>query len=569
MKPANSRFIDSLVSRGIIDAGSLDALSKEVRRRGGRLGKVLVEKRLLSEDEFLSVASEELGLQRVDLAKFAIPLEVVGLLPERIMRRYGIFPVSHVGETVTIAVSDPTNLLAVDDVKSLTGFEVALVLAPAAAIAKLMDSHFSPGSGVDSAAAEATTKDRTTPSVEGEEGIDLALGAEESSSAPIVRMVNLILTQGITGRASDIHLEPYEDRVRVRYRVDGGLQEGPTIPRNNQAAVTARLKIVSGMDITETRVPQDGRFKVRIHGKEIDFRVSALPVTYGEKMVLRALDKTNLTVGLETLGFLPEPLADFQKAIATPYGMILVTGPTGSGKSTTLYAVLNRLNQEERNIVTVEDPVEYQVEGITQVQVRPEIGLSFANGLRALTRQSPDVMMVGEIRDYETADIAVKASLTGHLVLSTLHTNDAIGAITRLIDMGVEPFLVATSLIMSAAQRLCRRVCDYCSEPEPLTEEAIQELGITPEMLADANIRKSVGCSKCNGTGYHGRMATLETFVLDDRAREMIAKRASASKISDYAVSKGMRSLRQNVLTKALRGWTTLDEVRRLTAKDS
>jgi type IV pilus assembly protein PilB len=374
-----------------------------------------------------------------------------------------------------------------------------------------------------------------------------------------------MLTQALKKRASDIHIEPEFDCLRIRYRVDGALHEAFKIPKSSQNAVLARVKIISNLDITENRIPQDGRFKVKSEGKEVDFRVSSLPTTFGQKFVLRALDKANLSIGLDKLGFSEQPHARFQEAIRKPFGMILVTGPTGSGKSTTLYSILTQLNTAERNIITVEDPVEYQIEGITQIQVKPEIGLDFTSGLRSLLRQSPDIIMIGEIRDSETADIAIKASLTGQLVLSTLHTNDAISSITRLIDMGVEPFLVASSLIMLCAQRLCRKICFNCRKPQELPEDFLQKIGFNEK----AAFYAAPGCKYCNNTGYFGRIAILEAVIIDDGMREMIIRKKSLDEIKAYAIEKGgMKTLRDDAFLKVKQELTTIDEALRITTEE-
>lgn len=385
----------------------------------------------------------------------------------------------------------------------------------------------------------------------------------ESKKPPVVRLVDLILAEGLSKRASDIHIEPEEDSLKVRYRIDGVLQEGFNIPKNSQNAVLARLKIMAGLNITEFRLPQDGRFKVRFSEKEIDFRVSSLPTKYGEKFVLRALDKSTLSVGLEKLGFSPQPKRCFEEGLKRPFGIILVTGPTGSGKSTTLYSIITYLNTPEKNIITIEDPVEYQIEGITQIQVNPEIGLTFANCLRSVLRQSPDIIMVGEIRDSETADIAIKASLTGELIFSTLHTNDSVGAITRLIDMGIEPFLLASSLILTSAQRLCRKICPQCKELDKPLPTLLKFLGIENQKI---EVYKGKGCNLCKQTGFYGREAVLEVLAVDEQIKEMIVKRASEEEIVAYARQNlNFRSLREDALDKALRGVTTLEEVLRIT----
>ncbi|MCG3176354.1 MAG: Type II secretion system protein E [Candidatus Omnitrophica bacterium] len=408
---------------------------------------------------------------------------------------------------------------------------------------------------------------------EGQQDDDLdAVHSGLAEDAPVVRIVNGVLHEAMKRGASDIHIEPFEKAVRVRYRIDGALQEMPPIPKQNQNAVLTRIKILSRMDITESRIPQDGRFKMRFKEKELDFRVSVLPVYSGGKIVMRILDKESLSLGLDRLGFLPETLNNFKEAIRRPFGMILITGPTGSGKSTTLYSILNQLNTPEKNIITIEDPIEYQVRGITQIQTKAEVGMDFASGLRAILRQSPDIVMVGEIRDSETADIAIKASLTGQLVLSTLHTNDAAGAVARLVDMGVEPFLISSSVILVAAQRLCRKVCDACKERVELSPEVLKQLNVDPDRI-EPDPKKRVfhrgkGCEKCSQTGYKGRMGVLETLMIDDNIREMILKRSSAYEIKDYAVSKGMTTLRDDAIKKCFAGLTTPDEVFRVTSED-
>jgi type IV pilus assembly protein PilB len=395
--------------------------------------------------------------------------------------------------------------------------------------------------------------------------IELSAAVQDSEKPVIVQLVDLILSESLRKRASDIHIEPEADGMRVRYRIDGSLHDLIKLPKKNQNAVIARLKIISNLNITENRVPLDGRFKVKFEGKEIDFRVSSLPTTFGQKFVLRLLDKGNLSIGLDKLGFSSEPLRIFKEAVTKPFGMILVTGPTGSGKSTTLYSVLNQLNTPEKNIITIEDPVEYQLDGITQIQVKPDIGLTFAEGLRSVLRQSPDVIMVGEIRDSETADIAVKASLTGQLFLSTLHTNDALTAVTRLIDMGIEPFLVASSLIMLCAQRLCRRVCPKCKKPVEIPQDYLKEIGFTEKAV----FYKAEGCKYCNNTGFYGRIAILEAVLIDDRLRELIIKKRSLDEIKEYAVKNlGMRSLRDDAFIKVKEGMTTLDEAIRITTEE-
>jgi type IV pilus assembly protein PilB len=466
-------------------------------------------------------------------------------------------------------MSDPLNILALDDLKILTGYEIQPVMCLDSEIQKaITDCYKGDRESISEILKDA---EEIQGLIHEDREKDLTINLEEtlaeSKKAPIVKLVDLIIAQALQKRASDIHIEPEESLLRVRYRIDGELHDMFNLPKNNQNAVLARLKIISGLNITESRLPQDGRFKIRMGEKEIDFRVSALPTIFGQKFVLRVLDKTNLSVGLENLGFSEKPLSLFKQAIEKPYGMILVTGPTGSGKSTTLYSVLNQLNTPERNIITIEDPVEYQLEGITQIQVNPEIGLTFASGLRSLLRQSPDVIMIGEIRDAETADIAVKASLTGQLVLSTLHTNDAVGVISRLIDMNVEPFLVASSLIMACAQRLIRSICPKCKEEVGISKDLLDKLKL--KIDKKTVFYRGKGCDYCNHTGYFGRMAILEVLDINDTLRDMIIKKESLEAIKNYAISEcGMITLREDACFKLSRGLTTVEEVIRVTMEE-
>jgi len=466
-------------------------------------------------------------------------------------------------------------VLAIDDVKMLTNFQIDPVIATENDIMEAISAYYgSHGQDISKILAEMPSAEEVEieTAEEDESKIDVSEVAEESQKAPIVKVVGLILNEALKRRASDIHIEPAEKNLKVRYRIDGSLHDAMTLPKKNQNAVIARLKIMSKLDITETRAPQDGRFKINFEGKEIDFRVSVLPITFGGKVVLRILDKTSLSVGLDKLGFLPGPLKTFKTALARPYGMILVTGPTGSGKSTTLYSIVNQMNTPEINIVTLEDPVEYEVSGITQVQARPEIGLTFASGLKSVLRQSPDIVMVGEIRDFETADIAIKASLTGQLILSTLHTNDAAGAITRIIDMGVEPFLVASSLVLSSAQRLMRKICDNCKRQVEIPNAVLARLGLPTEgaKAKPAGVfYQGKGCQRCNDTGYYGRIGILEALLIDDKIRDMIIKKAPSDDIKDYAVKTlKMKTLRDNAIENFVNGVTSLEEVLRVTSED-
>lgn len=543
----------------------------QIQKEGGlTLRKVLVDEGLFSEEEMLSVLSEQLFIPTLHLTKYKFDPEIIKLIPERMARQYTAVPLSQMGNNLTIAIADPLNILVLDDLKTLTGYKIDTVLSPAEEISRAIDAQYRPEAKdihefLEQASDTQPGIDKKDIDLLKPDEIDLTSAVQESERPPIVKLVDLMLTQALNRRASDIHIEPEEDCLRIRYRIDGSLHDVFKIPKINQNAILARMKIISNLDITESRIPQDGRFKVRFESKEIDFRVSSLPTTFGQKFVLRLLDKSNLSIGLDKLGFAEQPLAIFKEAIAKPFGMILVTGPTGSGKSTTLYSVLSQLNTPQKNIITIEDPVEYQIEGITQIQVKPDIGLDFASGLRSLLRQSPDVIMIGEIRDSETADIAIKSALTGQLVFSTLHTNDAISSITRLIDMGVEPFLVASSLVMLCAQRLCRKVCFKCRQPISIPKEFLEKVGFKEKAL----FYRPKGCQYCNNTGFYGRIAVLEAIILDDNMREMIIKKISLDAIRQYAVeNRGMKTLRDDAFLKVKEELTTLDEALRITTEE-
>ncbi|MFC1675339.1 GspE/PulE family protein [Candidatus Omnitrophota bacterium] len=534
------------------------------------LRKILAEKKIITEDELLPLLSEHLYMPTLHLAKYRFDPEVIKLVPVDVAKKYGIIPISKIGETITVAMSDPLNVFALDDLRTLTNCSVDIVLSTDEEISTAIGAQYqinAKGMGdiLDEEDLEQGGDGKQIIELLKREEIDLSSAVQDSQKAPIVKLVDLVLNGALKRRASDIHVEPEEDCLRIRYRIDGALHNVFSIPQINQNGVLARLKIISNLDITENRIPQDGRFKVKYEGREIDFRVSSLPTTFGQKFVLRLLDKSNLSIGLDKLGFSAQPLKTFREAIKKPFGMILVTGPTGSGKSTTLYSVLNQLNTPERNIITVEEPVEYQIEGITQIQVRPEIGLSFAMGLRALLRQSPDVIMIGEIRDPETADIAIKASLTGQLVLSTLHTNDAISSVSRIIDMGVEPFLAASSLVMLCAQRLCRRICQRCRKKTDIPADFLKKIGFNE----GTDFYKAEGCKYCSHTGYYGRVAILESLMIDDPIREMIMQRKPLAEIKEYAVVKcGMKTLRDDAYLKVKQELTTLDEALRITTEE-
>jgi len=568
----SDKLLDLLQTKNVLSKEQLKKVLNINKKHGGSIGKILIRERIISHKDLMIFLSGQLNIPPIDISKYKVDPVVAKIIPEKLALKYNLIPISKIGSTITVAMSDPTDILAVDDIKSAIPHDIEnvdIVIAAGNDIKDALAATF--GAPIDE--LSLVIKHAGTESVEvlEEEKIDISEVTAESQSAPIVKVVSLILNEALRARASDIHIEPCERDLRVRYRIDGALRESLRLPKKNQNAVLARLKIMAKLDITETRIPQDGRFRIKLGNKTIDFRVSVLPIAFGNKIVLRALDKSNLDVGLDKLGFLEKPLLAFKKALEKPFGMILLTGPTGSGKSTTLYSIVSKLNTSERNVVTIEDPVEYEVEGITQIQTNADIGLTFANGLRSILRQSPDVVMVGEIRDFETADIAIKASLTGQIVLSTLHTNDAAGAITRLMDMGVEPFLIAASLVLTAAQRLQRKICPRCREPIDIPRSVLERIG--GDIDVDALMRRKPfyhgkGCSRCNNTGYMGRMGVLETLPIDDKIRDMIIKRASNDEIKKYAISRGMTTLRDSALENFAAGLTTLEEVLRITTDE-
>jgi type IV pilus assembly protein PilB len=569
MQSLRENIIEILIKSKQLTKENLERAINIQKEKNIPLRRVLIDQHFILEENLLSLLSTQLYIPSLHLTRYKFDPEIIKLIPERIAKQYKIIPLSRMGNTLTVAMADPLNIFALDDLRTLTGCNIDTVLSPEEEISHAIDVQYHlETKGMQEILDEVPQGElagEKTIELFRQDEIDLGVAIKESERAPIVKLVDLMLTQALKKRASDIHIEPEEDVLRIRYRIDGSLYEIFKLPKINQNAILARLKIISNLDITESRLPQDGRFKVKFEGKEVDFRVSALPTTFGQKFVLRILDKSNLSIGLDQLGFTEQPRAIFKEALRKPYGMILVTGPTGSGKSTTLYSVLNQLNTPERNIITIEDPVEYQIEGITQIQVKPDIGLDFASGLRSLLRQSPDVILIGEIRDSETADIAVKASLTGQIVLATLHTNDAISSITRLIDMGVEPFLVASSLIMLCAQRLCRKLCVKCRSPIEIPPDFLEKIGFREK----ARFYAAGGCSYCNNTGYYGRIAILEVIMLDDAIREMIMCRKSLDEIKNYAVEKcGMRILRDDAFLKVKEGLTSLDEALRVTTEE-
>lgn len=570
MQTLKENIIDILLKNKWLTKQQLREALRIQKEKELPLRRVLVEQGFIPEEVLLSLLSKQLYIPTLHLTRYKFDPEIIKLIPERMATQYRVIPLSRIGNTLTVAMSDPLNIFALDDLKAFTGFSIDTVLSPEPEILDTIEKQYHLESKdmqqilQESSFAQGTLEEKEIELLKTGE-IELTNAVKESQKPPIVKLVDLMLSEALKKGASDIHIEPESDFLRIRYRIDGALHDIFKLPKKNQNAILARIKIISELDITESRIPQDGRFKVRFENREVDFRVSALPTTFGQKFVLRLLDKANLSIGLDNLGFSEQPLSIFKQAIAKPFGMILVTGPTGSGKSTTLYSVLTQLNTPERNIITIEDPVEYQIEGITQIQIKPEIGLDFASGLRSLLRQSPDVIMIGEIRDSETADIAVKAALTGQLVFSTLHTNDAISSITRIIDMGIEPFLVASSIIMLCAQRLCRKLCLKCRQPVNIPEDFLKKIGFKEK----TTFYQSSGCKYCNNTGFSGRIAIMEAVMIDETIQEMIMKKKSIDEIKQYAISqKGMLTLRDDAFLKVRNGITTLDEAIRVTTEE-
>jgi len=565
------RLSDILVEQGLLDSAQLAKAVAEQKKTGQPLSRVLVEMKLVTEEDIVVALSEQLSIPHIRVENYTIPPEVIEEVPETLARQYVLIPISKTGDSLTVAMSDPLNIMALDDLKMLTGRNIEVMVSPASEIDVAIDKYYGRGTDHAEQAIYETlegTSDSEELEVVAEEEIELGKLKEEAQEAPIIQLANLILVNAIEAGASDIHIEPFEKELRIRYRVDGTLSDVKSPPKSIHAALVSRFKIMSDLDIAEHRLPQDGRFRIRYKGREIDFRVSSLPTYHGEKVVIRILDKGQLTLDIEKLGFEEQPLTAFLEAIKQPYGLLLLSGPTGSGKTTTLYATLHKLNAPDVNIVTVEDPVEYELFGINQVQAHPEIGLTFAAGLRSILRQDPDIVMVGEMRDEETADIAIKAALTGHLVLSTIHANDAPSVVTRLLDMGMEPFLVASSLIAAAAQRLMRRICVHCKEPFEPPPEALEEIQYKMEDGEPPTFYKGRGCKKCNSTGYRGRLAVIEVMSNAKELEELVVTRAPAAEIKRVAMQLGMKTLRQNALAKAASGLTTIDEVLRVTSAD-
>ncbi len=568
MSTASNRLGELLVREKLISLAQLKNAQDEQKKSGQNLGYTLAKLGFISDREITEFLSQQYRVPSVDLSSVEIDPEVAKLISKDVSEKHKIVAISRAGNALIVAMSDPTNLHAIDDIKFLTGYNVEPVVASEMGIQAAIERVFAQ-QAID---VDALIGDISADAVEfAEEEIEANILELERASedAPVVRLCNAILLNAIKKGASDIHVEPYEKSMRVRYRIDGVLHEEMPIPLKLKNAIVSRLKIMSNLDIAERRLPQDGRIKLRIAGgREMDFRVSVLPTIWGEKTVMRLLDKGNLQLDMTKLGFDNAPLADFQKAIHMPFGMVLVTGPTGSGKTTTLYSALSELNKISENISTAEDPVEYNLSGINQVQMHEDIGLNFAASLRSFLRQDPDIIMVGEIRDFETAEIAVKASLTGHLVLSTLHTNDAPSTISRLLNMGVEPFLVTASVNLILAQRLARKVCVDCKTEMKVPIESLKEIGFTAAQSEKVRLMKGVGCRTCSNTGYKGRVALYEVMPFGDDLKEAVLQGNSTAELKLAAIKLGMRTLRMSGIQKCIEGVTTTEEIMRVTAHD-
>jgi len=575
-KVVRRRLPDMLLEQGLITQEQLQECIALHRSTGESLARILVKQKYVSEEDLVITLSEQLGIPHIRLAHYNIPKEVLDEVPESLARQYQMLPVSVTGDVLTLAMADPLNLQALDDLRMLTSHDIEPVVAVQSELLAAIDRHYGGGKAEEMFdelldAQEIADGGSIEEVRQGEEDVeDVSVLEAGSEDGPIKKLVRLVVLNALEAGASDIHIEPFEKLLRVRYRIDGTLEEVKGPPKSLQSKLIARFKILSNCKIDESRLPQDGRMRMRYKGRDIDFRVAYLPCRYGEKIVLRVLDKGNLTLDLDTLGFEEQPMAAFKHAMALPNGMVLVTGPTGGGKTTTLYSALHKLNEIGTNVVTVEDPIEYELFGVNQVETKAQIGLTFAECLRQILRQDPDIVMVGEIRDQETADVAVKAALTGHLVLSTLHTNDAAGVFPRLIDMGVEPFLVQSSVVLASAQRLLKRTCSNCKDPINVPPDVLERVQYAP--LAGAPppaFCRGRGCQQCKGSGYKGRVAVIEAMLNWPAIQEAVMRRAAGNDVKKAAMECGMRSLRQNSMDKAACGVTTIEQVLECTVADT
>lgn len=561
------KLIKVFIDKKLLKKADLEKALDAQREKGGSLSDILVNMGMISRNDLMVALSHELGIPPINLSRYKVDPNVIKLIPKKIAKRYQIVPISKMGNTLVVAMVDPLNVFAIDDIKAITGFNISPIITADRDIKDAIAQYYEESACiaiekiVDDMKESAVMSALEDRGMEAQESSDLI---KMTQNAPVVKIANLILAEAVNLKASDVLIEPLENDVRVRYRIDGTLQEAKRPPKALHSAIVSRLKVMSNLDIAERRLPQDGRFKVRLHGREVNFRISVLPSSKGEKVALRILDKSQAMLDLERLGFDKKSLDYIKEGAMKPHGMILVCGPTGCGKTTTLYSILEYINSPEDNVITVEDPVEYIIDGINQVTSRPSIGLTFASALRSILRQDPDIIMIGEIRDFETVDIAIKAALTGHLVLSTLHTTTAAGSITRLLNMSVEPFLITSSMILIAAQRLVRNICHNCKEPYELDSDVAEKIGIKSGGKK-VTLYRGKGCGVCRNTGYKGRVGLIEVLTLTPKIKTLILESSQEYKIRDQARLEGMSSLRENGITLALEGVTTIDEIVRVT----
>ena len=562
-----NRLGELLVRNKLIDEKQLAKALEEQKTTGGRLGAGLVKLGYLKEEDLAAFLSRQYGVPSINLSEFEIDESVIKLIPAEVAQKYMLVPVNRAGSTLIVAMADPSNIFAIDDIKFMTGYNVEVVVAAEASVKTAIDKYYDQSASFDDVMGDLDDIDLEV--IDEDDEVDASDLEKASEDAPVVKLVNLILTDAIKKQASDIHVEPYEKSFRVRYRIDGVLHEVMKPPLKLRNALTSRIKIMSEMDIAERRLPQDGRIKIKLPGgKDMDYRVSCLPTLFGEKIVLRLLDKSNLQLDMTKLGYEETSLKWFKEQIHKPFGMVLVTGPTGSGKTVSLYSALGELNTPTENISTAEDPVEFNFAGINQVQMHEEIGLNFASALRSFLRQDPDIIMIGEIRDFETAEIGVKAALTGHLVLSTLHTNDCPSTVNRLLNMGIEPFLVASAVNLITGQRLGRRLCKECMVPEEIPKDVLLQAGVPEDQIEDFVCYKGEGCAKCNDTGYKGRVGFYQVMPMFEELRELILAGANTAEIKRESMRLGVKTMRQAALTKMAEKVTSFEETLRCTIAD-
>lgn len=564
-KSFGERIVNRLLEDGLLNNEQVNQLIEEQKQTKVRLVKLLEQKNLVSEHDRIAAIGSVLSIAPIDVSKLKISSELIELIPQNIAKAFSVIPVSKLGTRLFLAMADPLNVLALDDIRKQTRLEIVPLISTETAIKKKIEDFRNSDEMMDSfiqeSGQENSESQKEEPGQSNQSGGLELMSEAEDGDAPVIKMVNLILLEAIKTKTSDIHIEPFEHSNKLRYRIDGVLIEKKSPPKHLQNALLSRLKIMSNLNIAEKRLPQDGRLRVKVSGRDIDLRVSFLPTVHGEKCVLRILDKSNLSLSMDSLGLEEHTYRQLKDAVDSPHGLILVTGPTGSGKTTTLYSILHELNRPGDNIVTVEDPVEFQIGGINQVSVNKAVGLDFASALRSILRQDPDIVMIGEIRDKETAEIAVEASLTGHQVLSTLHCNDAPGAISRLDDMGIAPFLISSSVLLSSAQRLMRKICTSCKTEITLDEKSLEQAGITSEFFEGQTLYGGSGCERCNNTGYSGRLAILEAMSMSDEIRKQIINRSPGSELKKIAINQGMQTLRVAALEKVKKGLTTLEQV--------